>query len=75
MWDKHTGGWVSTEGLDRVQVVPQEMPNLVDLSLRIANQIALVRATELYGLRQPGDTWNMTSACDGGGACGQPGAP
>jgi hypothetical protein len=46
-------------GLLRAQVAPrQEMPNLVDISLRAANAInlAAARHTEPYGRRRPGGT-------------------
>jgi hypothetical protein len=56
--------------LQTAQVAPrQEMPNCsANLSLRIANPIALLRAscTEPYGQRRLGSTRNMTVSCDWG---------
>ena len=60
---------VRCAGLLRAQVAAprQEMPNLSDLSLRIANtNRAAARLPEPYGRRRLGGARNVTVACDGG---------
>ena len=63
VWGGH--GALEGVGVKRHDFERPEM-NLSDLSLRIANTIALLRLPEPYARRRPGGTRNMTVACDGG---------